>query len=477
MEKIKTIIIDDEKLSAEGIQSILMKTGLEVETVGVFYSSKQALEYLNHSEVDLVITDINMPEISGLELIAAMKEANSSASVIIVTGFGSLKYAQEAMGYGVKYFLQKPCSISDIKESVQKCLADIKKKKTNHLRQDKELIEHAILGKIGGKLKVSDSFSLLMYQDTYFNQMDTELRGLLDRADTLYTIGRIKDVIIYYLFSDGRNVSEEFLSSLCSEGSSPVVLRMTSQLHLAEIKSAFEAARKSLDYIFYFEKSLILTEDVQEDLQIYEILPIAVRRFEKEMKQNDFTKAKESLRNIVLNSQEAWLHPNELKNIMINLVKKLASLYELEHLADLFIEEIHQSRFASELTESMIHLIDQVEVKEESDLMGNKISTNLNLMIEKYYENSELSLRWISKNILYLNPEYLGKVYFKETGEKFTAKLQEVRLKKAAEFLEKGYKIYEVAKMTGYESNPNYFGRLFRQRFGVTPREYRRNND
>jgi len=159
---------------------------------------------------------------------------------------------------------------------------------------------------------------------------------------------------------------------------------------------------------------------------------------------------------------------------MNSLIKEITESFRLDDFEEDWGELAGNAEYANSLLKILMEIIDQVEAQAEKELMGNKISISLNLIIEKYYSNSELSLRWISKNILYLNPEYMGKMYLKETGERFSVKLQEVRLKKAADFLESGYKIYEVAKMAGYENNPNYFGKLFRQHFGITPREFRK---
>lgn len=473
LRKMKTIIIDDEKLSAEGINSMMRMLDLETETVGVFYSSKKALAYLKEHDVDLVITDINMPEINGLELILEMKRANNKANVIIITGFGSLKYAQEAMRYGVRYFLQKPCSLAELKESVQNCIEDIGRHQREYLLYRKDLIEQAIFGKRQNDGSGGWEFSLLMYQDIFFDTIDSLIRKLLEKYEVQYISGGIRDVVAYYVFSD---VPQEVLDTLTGL-QVPLIINYRKNLTLDSIQKGFESGRRVLEFSFYYDESIVINENNHKNIDVYKRLPLIVRRFEKEMRSNDFTIARESLRELFSLCRNAWLPPRELKNIVTGLAKDMIENFDLEEISEEWLETVLQAEFSKTLYNALLEIVDQVEIKEENELMGNKISTNLNLMIEKYYDNSELSLRWISKNILYLNPEYLGKVYLKETGEKFTAKLQEVRLKKAAEFLEEGYKIYEVAKVTGYENNPNYFGRLFRQRFGMTPREYRKKHE
>lgn len=468
MEKIRTIIVDDEKLSAEGIKTMLQLTGVKTEILGVFYSSSKALEFLKNNEVDLVITDINMPQISGLELIAEMKEVNDRASVIIVTGFGSLKYAQEAMRYGVRYFLQKPCSIEELQEAVESCLKDIDYQKKDHLLHNKELIEQAIFGKDDISKKME--FSLLMYQDIFFEIIDPIIKEIFEDKNVEYISGGIRDVVGYYIFSE---ISDEDLLEI-SGLPVPAVIHFQKDVTLQSILKEFEDGKEILGYSFYFEESVIITRDKIVKADIYGVLQNAIRHFVKEIKKNELTAARETLREIFSMCKVSWLPPKELKNDMNSLIKEIIDNFRLDDFDEDWEELVANAEYANSLLKIFMEVIDQVEIKSEKELAGNKISTNLNLMIEKYYSNSELSLRWISKNMLYLNPEYMGKMYLKETGERFSVKLQEVRLKKAADFLEEGYKIYEVAKMTGYENNPNYFGRLFRQHFGITPREFRK---
>ena len=113
MRRYKMIVIDDEEISADGVSMLVEQSGLAVDMDGVFYSSIEALKYLKENSIDIVITDISMPELSGLEMIEKMKEANSRSLFIILTGYGSLEYAKEAMRYGVRHFLLKPCSPSE----------------------------------------------------------------------------------------------------------------------------------------------------------------------------------------------------------------------------------------------------------------------------------------------------------------------------------------------------------------------------
>lgn len=112
-------------------------------------------------------------------------------------------------------------------------------------------------------------------------------------------------------------------------------------------------------------------------------------------------------------------------------------------------------------------------IKTESQLDNTKdIVANLNLIIENEFPNESLSLRWISKKRLFLNPEYLGKVYLKSTGKKFNQRLLEKRIEVSKELIIQNKKVYEVAEAVGFHDNPEYFTKKFKELVGQTPKAY-----
>jgi YesN/AraC family two-component response regulator len=108
------VIVDDEPKIRNGLQKLL--TSHESWNVtGVFEDAKTALQFLHIHKADIMITDIKMPEISGLELIEDIRKKNNKMSIIILSGYGSFSYAQKAIELGVVRYLTKP---TDPKELV-----------------------------------------------------------------------------------------------------------------------------------------------------------------------------------------------------------------------------------------------------------------------------------------------------------------------------------------------------------------------
>lgn len=94
--------------------------------------------------------------------------------------------------------------------------------------------------------------------------------------------------------------------------------------------------------------------------------------------------------------------------------------------------------------------------------------------VKRNLDNEELSLKWIADNLLFMNSGYLSKLFLRETGYKFSTFLLILRMEKAVQLLKKEEElsIYEIALMTGFGNNPQYFSTVFKKYYGRTPKEY-----
>lgn len=130
------IIVDDEPKIRNGLLKLLSShEGWNV--TGVFEEAKTALRFLDEHEADIMITDIKMPEISGLELIEHIRSKNAGMSIIILSGYGTFSYAQKAIELGVIRYLTKP---TDPKELVT-VIENIEEKMIKELESEADTIK------------------------------------------------------------------------------------------------------------------------------------------------------------------------------------------------------------------------------------------------------------------------------------------------------------------------------------------------
>ena len=119
MSLFKILVVDDEESIREFFEIMLKREGYQVLTAA---NGREALETLKKSQADLVISDIQMPELSGMELLAALKDTDSEIPVIMITAFGSTETAVEAMKLGAYDYLQKPFKIDEVKIVIRQAL-------------------------------------------------------------------------------------------------------------------------------------------------------------------------------------------------------------------------------------------------------------------------------------------------------------------------------------------------------------------
>lgn len=110
------VVIDDEFIVVEGIKAMINREKLNYEIVGFAYDGIKALEVIQQTKPDVVITDIRIPGLDGLSLIEEAKEFTPKTSFIVISGYSEFEYAKRALSLGVKGYLDKPITIEKITE-------------------------------------------------------------------------------------------------------------------------------------------------------------------------------------------------------------------------------------------------------------------------------------------------------------------------------------------------------------------------
>ncbi len=153
------VVVDDEKDMRELLDIMLTKEGYGVKT---FSTGLSALEYLKENSFDLVITDLRMPEMDGVELLKSIRKFNSDAPVIMVTAYASVDTALEAMKSGAFDYFNKPFNVEEIKLNIRKAL------KYGHLSKENRILKkdfksrYGFANLVGTGEKMTEVYSLIM---------------------------------------------------------------------------------------------------------------------------------------------------------------------------------------------------------------------------------------------------------------------------------------------------------------------------
>jgi DNA-binding NtrC family response regulator len=119
MEKKRVLVIDDERIVLDSITKIMREENFEVD---VTLSGREGLEWAINKNYDVVLTDLRMPDIGGMRVLRDVKRAKPALPVVMITGFGSVKSAVQAMKLGAAEYLEKPFAPDDLVKVVQKAL-------------------------------------------------------------------------------------------------------------------------------------------------------------------------------------------------------------------------------------------------------------------------------------------------------------------------------------------------------------------
>ncbi|EIR3895747.1 response regulator [Enterococcus faecium] len=473
MEEIKLMIVDDEELNADGIEEIITQEQIPHLKIVTFYSSLQAVEYLMNNKIDILLTDINMPQLSGLELINRVHSLQPNMRIIILTGYGSLEYATEAMKYGVRYFLKKPYMPQQLLNDLNEVIKERRYLDQLILMELKHVVESSFYEEDVNNLGKNE-FSFFIYCNEFHKMIGNVLEKELKKREIGFLIGEIEKCTIFYYMSS-HSVVDLLKNTLASCQGNELVICYSEHSRIEEAKIKIDQAMYYLNWSFYHQRKKILCVDEQPEIKqtTAEDIETLFSRVKKCINKEEYYESKELLTRIFTEASGTIFSPSRLKKELLSIFFSIfitqGKCFEEISKFESHLLALKTSRL---LKKCVVEVIDELEEANLVIKKSNSITENMNLIVEKYYSDSQLTLKWIAENVLFMNAEHLGRVYQKERNEKFSAHLMDFRLDKAKKLLAEGRKVYEVAELTGFRDNPEYFNKVFKKNIGLTPLKY-----
>ena len=123
-EKIQIMVLDDEEIVGKRLKTALEKSNYEVE---IFQDSRMAVSRIAEKEFDIVVTDVRMEEIGGMEVLEHVLEKSARTQVIIITGYATVEVAREALTRGAFDFIAKPFKPGDLREVISRAVKEMKR--------------------------------------------------------------------------------------------------------------------------------------------------------------------------------------------------------------------------------------------------------------------------------------------------------------------------------------------------------------
>jgi DNA-binding NtrC family response regulator len=201
VSKGRLLIVDDEKVAVRNLEHVMKKEGYEVIAT---QSGSNALAHLEAQSFDVVLTDLRMEKVDGMQILQRCRETNPDTEVIVITGFASLESAVEAMKHGAYYYIAKPFRLDEVRKVVAEAIEKIRLRRENRaLREQVDSFQ--------GKVRIITQ--------------DGEMQRLLDMArqvaptdcNVLITgeSGTGKELFAHYLHNQSRRADGPFLAINC----------------------------------------------------------------------------------------------------------------------------------------------------------------------------------------------------------------------------------------------------------------------
>lgn len=498
---IKVMFVDDEVLAMEYLQNLINWEEEGYHVVGHARSGNAALEMYEREKPQIVISDIKMVGMDGLELTARLKEKNKDIVMILLSAYRDFEYAKKGIEYGVsnyllKHELSEESLLAELNKVRDQLDIDHKRNKIYQKYFTKQLIYNTEDGEdfpelgnrfflmLAHKNDIFDSgtFHERAWNSEEYNALDelleTTPEGLTYISDVQLTENNL--LILYRI----ENISSKYLVGSLIERMSRKVGSALSVIEGCRFNILFsgEIFRNEISTAFRKMSRLVRYSLFLKPQGVYEIGRLSVSEEEEKIVWNGPEKELRTQIYEEMNVEDYIGYLFELvKYPAYNLKAAMELIYMLENLArelegvegvtpvsheDLFkLDEIKQ--YYSERLQNI-----QKEMQEEKRQKYSKQVLEIIRYIRKNYQK-EISLESLGEEFK-MNGVYLGQIFKKETGTTFLKYLTELRVSEAKRLLDEGeLSISQIAEQTGYKSS-QYFSQIFIKTTGMKPQEYRK---
>lgn len=520
---IKILLVDDEPFIRKGIQILIDWENYGYEIVAEASNGVEAIKELEKNEIDLIITDIKMPEMNGLEFIEyTQRNINKKYKFIVLSGFYEFEYAKKAIEYNVKDYILKPIVVDEL----IKVLANVKEE---YLKE-----------------KIKDNKERIKDKAIYDKNLKSIIFGKYDEAELDYVKkyldfnGSLRYIIVEINHDSGNYISDDckrkaqrelyksMMDILC-EYSYRVIFDVSNDRNCYDVgfiynkELAKEKGITEKEYILMIQEELIhrtkhdfymyIGQKVEyiEDLSLsYKSANIAkvftdfpnityyddiveinevcygvekkyIDELIKKIEENNEEEISQcvdmlydSFKKTAIDLDVIKMNVNYLLCNLINIAKKLDAEADQQEVMKYItygaFEKIISRGSAEHLKEFSFEFAKYLAQLRENSASGvlNYIEKEIS---ERYME--KLSLKYLSEKY-YINSAYLGQVFKKKYNISFNDYLNNFRIEKASQLLAlSDKKIYEISDIVGY-SNTDYFINKFVQSKGRTPSQYRK---
>ena len=418
----KVLLVDDEYMITEGLKRLIPFDKWDMEVVATANHADDALDYVREHPVDIVISDVNMPDKTGLEMIQEMKDLLPDAYYILLSGYQEFDYVKKAMNLSVVDYLVKPVDKVELGHLLEKIVTQLREKVQEPEILSQQLDEEAFK-------------THLTQKENWWIGLSKEKQG--DFVIPYYVLGQDWQIVL---------ADQEFEGLLVMPFEAPY------QINFEKWKRDVEKT------LFYGSVNLDQSESL---FSYYEPIYRVIIQGNLQQIIDELT----LLEKIVL---ENTPRVSITKQLFTQFVMDVFHLFE--HLKADDMTDIVKNIHAITTFEDLVAYTKETLTSFFGQYRMNENVVSVLEVIGRDYQK-ELSLKDISKD-LFINPVYLGQLIKKETNSTFAELLNKQRIKAAQQLLlSTNDSIEDICYTVGY-SNVGYFYKVFRKLCGKSPKAY-----
>lgn len=465
----RLIVVDDETRARDIVARYIQKLGLGYEVTACLSDGAEAISYIQAHPVDVVLSDIKMPGVSGIELARHVQEEAPGCRVVLFSEYSEFEYARSAIQYGVFHYLLKPVDVGELADVLLRLKADMEEQRG---KDDEEQValrrEQFVTDLLAGALRTEDITAHLRSLGFPFEAdqsagalVSLETQGLESFLEHVWSYGREKLRTALLNILQKRYMDGYVLPMGHAGGRFPFVIVYPDsvQRHQQRLAEATQDMQELLQLtvevgeLKVFDSLAALMPDGQPGHGKPEDAGLLVSQIQA-------GETDEAVRMLA-----GWLH--QWRRSGMRLEEMVARLSTLLLSAGLLQKPLVVEQWADDESAAGA-LLSQVtwSVQQEDEVIRQARA-----YIELHFAN-DITRDEVAEHV-YLNSAYFSRYFKRKTGISFYDYLTNVRMKHAVELLLTNKKIYEIVRAVGYTSS-KHFLKIFKSYTGYTPTEYRR---
>lgn len=507
-ERCKVLIVDDEVLIRQGIRHYVNWDEEGFVIIGEASNGEEALNIIEKTPPHIIITDIVMPIMDGIELTKKVKEEYPEIEVIILSSFSDFDYVRSTFQSGVADYILKPkLEGPELLRALKQALRRLPNFDLDLSNQSITTTEDWIRYLMAGYEPINQKqLEYESFPKSHFCLMEIDLKLVKDIHKVKKNIMEqlpyvLADFNYYPILLEDRsfsyiiNIDKEEFSSLIATikkvagksekiGHSIIWLLGEPFKEMAQLKKHYEDELKRLrSYRFYFpEQNFLMLRELPE---VPEESSFELNRFIDVFKRRDFEKAFEELNQYTeYLTHQYTVNENEFKAILGNIIFNITLLLEgmkfdlnqMQQDRYQYFAMLNEADNSKSAKDCFTNFLEEVQNLITSQMNTQNQSNMPQLLeyIDQHY-NEPISLADLA-NHFHFNPSYLSTYFSQHHGIGFNEYLNQIRIEKAKSYLEnKNVSISEISGFVGY-SDHSYFCKVFKKMTGMSPSKYRKSS-